>query len=120
MARASRIARLAAAAATAPVTAAVVLFAVSNREAAALRLWPLPGAADVPLYLLGLGALFLGFLAGGAVAWFAAGEARGRARAAEREARALRLRLAEAERRTALPAAAAAPPPAPAPGREAA
>lgn len=66
----------------APVTAAVVLFAVSNRGTLTLRLWPLPYEIDMPVYALVLGAVFVGFLIGAAVAWVAG--ARGRRRAIER------------------------------------
>ena len=50
---------------------AVVLaaFTVSNREAVALGLWPLPWLVQLPLYLAVLGALLLGGLAGALGAW---------------------------------------------------
>lgn len=66
----------------APVTAAVVLFAVSNRATLTLRLWPLPYEIDMPVYALVLGAGFVGFLIGATVAWIAG--ARSRRRAIER------------------------------------
>jgi uncharacterized integral membrane protein len=47
----------------------VVLFVVSNREPITLRLWPLPGAVDVPLALAGLALAGLGFLLGALVVW---------------------------------------------------
>jgi uncharacterized integral membrane protein len=54
------------------VTAIVlILFAVSNREAVSVELWPLPFLADVPLYLLCFLSLLFGVLIGVAVAWIA-------------------------------------------------
>src|SRR2546429_5373209 len=51
------------------VAAVLALFAISNREAVALGLWPLPFELDLPLYLAILGALLIGFIAGVGVAW---------------------------------------------------
>lgn len=50
----------------------LILFAVSNRAAVPVGLWPLPFLADVPLYLLcflsiligGIGGVFAGWTAG--------------------------------------------------------
>ena len=89
----SRIGSIVTAIVTAPVTLAVILFAVSNRHPAELRLWPLVGSAEVPLYLVGLATMLIGFLFGAAVAWFGAGTARARARTAERDLRVLRTNL---------------------------
>lgn len=113
MARRSRIARLTATVITLPITLAVVLFAVSNRQSVDLHFWPLPGSFDVPLYVIGLGTMVFGFLVGGITAWIGAGEARHRARVAERDARSLEARLtdvrAENDRiRAALPPSEAA------------
>jgi uncharacterized integral membrane protein len=44
-------------------------FAVSNREALALGLWPLPWLVELPVYFAILGALLLGFIAGALAAW---------------------------------------------------
>jgi uncharacterized integral membrane protein len=49
----------------------LILFAVSNREAVSVELWPLPFLADVPLYLLCFLSLLFGVLIGVAVAWIA-------------------------------------------------
>jgi uncharacterized integral membrane protein len=62
--------------ALAPVTAACVLFAISNRSVLTLRLWPLPYEIDMPVYAIVLGAGLIGFLIGATVAWIAG--ARGR------------------------------------------
>ena len=53
------------------IAAALAVFAVSNRESVTLAFWPLPFVLDLPLYLLVLAALALGFVAGELVAWFA-------------------------------------------------
>jgi putative membrane protein len=51
--------------------AAVVLalFAASNRESVTLGLWPLPFVVSLPLYLVIMSALLIGFIAGIVVAW---------------------------------------------------
>jgi len=97
MATRSRIAKLTATILTLPITLAVVLFAVSNRHVVALEFWPLPGSLEVPLYVVGLLTMVIGFLIGGVIAWLGAGESRQRARAAERDARGLETRLADAQ-----------------------
>lgn len=70
----------------APLFVVLAVFAVSNREAVVLKLWPTPFELTAPVFLIGLGGLFLGFLWGAVVVWFAGGEARGRARRATRQA----------------------------------
>ncbi len=89
-----------------PVAVIVVLFVVSNRQTTELKLEPLPLLMDeVPVFSVGLGGLFVGFLCGGLVAWLsgrrwrrrARDEARARLRAAAETAD-LRRRLATAER----------------------
>ncbi|WP_366654316.1 LapA family protein [Fodinicurvata sp. EGI_FJ10296] len=56
---------------TIPVALFAISFAISNRISVMLELWPLPFTIDAPLYLLVLGAVAVGFIAGGIVAWFA-------------------------------------------------
>jgi putative membrane protein len=82
--------------------AAVLLipFAVSNREPVSLGLWPLPFLVDLPLYLLVLSLLLLGFVIGAAAAWLAGyskrrelRRRRRRVEALERELAAVRLQL---------------------------
>ena len=51
------------------VAAAAVVFAISNREVVAVHLWPLPYAVSLPVYLLVLGSVAFGLLAGGSIAW---------------------------------------------------
>lgn len=103
-----------------PLTALAVLFALSNRASVELSIWPLPFTLPAPVYLVALGGLAVGFLAGGVVAWFGAGRIRARARSAERTVRArdveledLRRKVKEAEiaqaRQTAGPSAPSRP-----------
>ncbi len=63
-----------------PLAAAVVVFAIHNRAAVAIDLWPLSLDFAPPLYILVLAIFVVGFLAGGIVAWLSGGRARGRAR----------------------------------------
>ena len=51
------------------VALVLVVFAVSNRGTIALGLWPLPDVVELPLYLIILGCLLVGFLAGELAAW---------------------------------------------------
>jgi lipopolysaccharide assembly protein A len=76
---------------------AVVLlipFAVSNRAPVSLGFWPLPFLVALPLYLLVLSLLLLGFVIGGAAAWLAG-------RRTRRELRRRRRRVAALERELA-------------------
>ncbi|MBM3647259.1 MAG: LapA family protein [Alphaproteobacteria bacterium] len=63
-----------------------VLVAVSNRQPVELALWPLPHLVVLPLYLLIVGVLLVGVLAGLAMGWWAARHHRRRAREAGSEA----------------------------------
>lgn len=83
---------------TIPLALLVVSFAVSNRGMVELTLWPLPFQAWAPIYLVGLLALAVGFLAGGLVAWLAGHRHRANARRQTRRAERLEQDLA-AERR---------------------
>src|SRR5277367_3691809 len=47
----------------------LILFAVSNREMVSVGLWPLPVLVEMPLYLVVLGTLILGFVLGELVTW---------------------------------------------------
>lgn len=93
---------------TVPVTVLAVVFAVANREEIALRFWPLPWSVDLPVYLIVLGSLLAGFLAGGFVAWVAGAPRRRRARQTAERARALAREVAELRRRQAEPPAGSA------------
>ncbi len=46
------------------VAVLLILFAVSNRETVSVELWPLPALMQLPLYLLVLGTLVVGFFLG--------------------------------------------------------
>jgi uncharacterized integral membrane protein len=68
----------------------LILFAVSNRETVSVGLWPLPALVELPLYLVILGTMVVGFFVGQVIAW--AGGWRWR-----REARRSRERIAVLE-----------------------
>ncbi|KAF0146552.1 MAG: conserved exported protein of unknown function [Rhodospirillaceae bacterium] len=67
----------------------MVIFAVSNRGLVRLDLWLLPFGIEMPVYLMVLGPLMIGFLFGVVVMWLAAGRLRARVRARTREVRLL-------------------------------
>ncbi len=92
-----------------------VLIAVSNSQPVQLALWPLPHIIVMPVYLLAIGLLLLGVLAGLGVGWWAARHHRRRAReagsdAARLEREAARLRSSLAAQAPVVPAAGPAPP----------
>lgn len=89
---------------------AAVLIAVSNPQAVQLALWPLPHLVVIPVYLLMIGLLLLGVLAGLAVGWWTGRRHRRRARERgdeaarlERELGQLRETLAALKATTAQP-----------------
>jgi len=108
MARRSGLGRVLAALVTLPLTLIIIVFAISNRGLVAVGLWPFDEMVEMPVYLLVLGALLLGFLAGAALAGFGALTARLRARREARRAEAAERKLAATDRvpptRPALPA----------------
>src|SRR5579864_3365150 len=63
-----------------------VLIALSNSEPVQLALWPLAEKAEMPLYLLVIGLLLLGVLAGLSMGWWAGRHHRRRARVHGNEA----------------------------------
>ncbi len=67
----------------------VVVFSISNRNLVTLDFWPLPVLQDAPVYVPVLIAGIIGFLCGGAIAWFSAGGTRSKARKASRRASSL-------------------------------
>jgi putative membrane protein len=90
-----------------PLAAVAVIFAVMNRTAATLDLWPLPWQIQAPVFLILLGSLGIGLLIGLLLAMLTGGARRRRTRqyvqANERQAieiRELRRQLAEAKRAT--------------------
>jgi uncharacterized integral membrane protein len=73
------------------VALVLILFAASNRESVSIALWPFPDAVELPLYLVLLGVLVFGFIAGELVGWI-------RSWRWKREARRGRERIALLER----------------------
>ncbi len=63
-----------------PVLLVAAVFALSNRETVELSLWPLPWAAQAPLFLLLLATLLLGVLIGAGLTWAAGWQHRSNAR----------------------------------------
>ena len=93
----------------------LIVFAVSNRKPVSIGLWPLPDVVEVPLYLVVLGGLVAGFVAGELTAWVGARHWRHEARQSRRRIAALENALDAAEARTAdspAPQRAGAPEPA--------
>ncbi len=82
-----------------PLLVVAVLFALSNRQAVDLSIWPLPFEVPVPVFVVALGGLAAGFFAGGVVAWFGAGRTRARARGAERALRNREVEIEDLRRR---------------------
>jgi uncharacterized integral membrane protein len=75
---------------------AVVLlipFAVSNRAPVSLGFWPLPFLVDLPLYLLVLSLLLIGFVIGVAAGWLAGRRMRRELRRRRRRVEALEREL---------------------------
>jgi lipopolysaccharide assembly protein A len=88
----------------------LILFAVSNRESVSIGLWPLlPAAAlEMPLYLLVLGVLSVGFVAGQLVTWIGGWRWRREARRARERIAVLESELAAVRaERPVVPAAGA-------------
>src|SRR5262245_49389859 len=89
-----------------------VLIAVSNAQPVQLTLWPLPHVMVMPLYLLVVGLLLLGVLAGLGMGWWAARHHRRRAREHAGDAARLEREVARLRETAASQAPAAAPGPA--------
>ncbi|AHC73842.1 hypothetical protein P856_631 [Candidatus Endolissoclinum faulkneri L5] len=93
-----------------PITAAVILFAVSNWKSISLKLWPLPGVLDIPMSLVFVLALVIGFIVGAVIAWSWGFNHNMRANRAEKRLKTLEseltfMRVREEEIRTQLPKA---------------
>ncbi len=65
----------------------VILFAVSNRQAVTVELWPLPYQMSLSLYAVILLAALVGFIAGGIGMWMMGGARRRAHRRLRRHAR---------------------------------
>jgi uncharacterized integral membrane protein len=85
---------------TAPITLAVVLFAVSNLDQVTLHLWPLPFDLTIWIWLLTLIELFVGFLLGAIVTWIADRHRRRETRILSRRVDELEQALSAAQART--------------------
>ncbi len=77
-----------------PLLFILVLFALSNKQAVALGLWPTDIQLELPVSLAVLGIAGLFFLFGALVAWSGTLTERGRARRAEATIRQLEAQLA--------------------------
>ncbi len=91
---------------TLPIAILAVLFAISNLDPVPVGLWPF-AAIDLPLYLVALGALALGFVGGELVAWINGRHWRREARKRQRRIEALERELEAKSGAPALPTAAA-------------
>ena len=81
-----------------PLAAAIVVFSVNNRADVVLDLWPFDlVTVPLPVFSIVLAGVFLGFLAGGVVAWISAGKARKRARLEAQRAKRAERELADAQ-----------------------
>lgn len=90
---------------TVPFLVIGVVFAVANRQGVEVSLWPFGIQVQAPLFLIILGALFVGFLIGGLTSWFSAGGRRRAARREHRRARDLESEIASLKRDDARDAA---------------
>lgn len=54
---------------TLPVTVAVVVFAVNNRDGVTLNPWPFDGAITLPIFVVALVPFVAGFVLGGVAQW---------------------------------------------------
>lgn len=77
-----------------PFTLLVILFAVSNRSTVTVELFPLPGQAELPLYLLVLPLLALSFFMGALLMWVLGHGARATAKRESKRAQKLEKELA--------------------------
>jgi uncharacterized integral membrane protein len=83
-----------------PVVALVLgVFAVSNRGNVAVGLWPLPDVVEIPVYLIVLVTLFVGFFLGALSGWFGGHRRRRTARHDRRRIAALERELAATQAR---------------------
>jgi uncharacterized integral membrane protein len=75
----------------------IMLFSVNNRGLAMVDFWPLGFAIEMPLYLLGVGALLLGMLLGGLMIWVPSLRHRLAARKLGKEIATLKLELVKTQ-----------------------
>ena len=85
----------------APIVILVLWFAVSNLGPITLRLWPFPFDLTIPIAVLTLIQLFIGFLLGAIVTWIGDRHRRRETRRLIRRTAELEQSLAETERKLA-------------------
>jgi len=68
-----------------PLLLVGAFFAVANREFVTVDLWPIAGKVTMPLFVALVGALYVGFLVGAAIAWWAGRSHRKGGREARRQ-----------------------------------
>jgi putative membrane protein len=90
-------------------TVLLAVFAVSNREAVDIGLWPLVHVIELPLYLIVLLTLLVGFIVGEVAAWIAGRHWRREVRRRGRRIEALERELAATQQHLDERAAPAVP-----------
>jgi putative membrane protein len=88
---------------TIPITVIVVIFALANRQPVQLDLWPFEISFAMPLFLLVLGCLLVGFFVGATVMWVSDGRVRRRERENRSKVRALESEMQKLKTREASP-----------------
>ncbi|MBH69146.1 MAG: hypothetical protein CMM58_12385 [Rhodospirillaceae bacterium] len=53
-----------------PLTVGAIIFAISNKHTVSLFFWPLSPSLEMPVYILSLGILIVGFILGNVFSWF--------------------------------------------------
>ncbi|MEH6629657.1 MAG: lipopolysaccharide assembly protein LapA domain-containing protein [Halopseudomonas aestusnigri] len=71
---------------TAPITLAILVLAVNNRQDVTLEIWPFGIQLDYPLYLIILISIGIGIFTGAFIAWLSSGKTRKKVRQAEWQA----------------------------------
>ncbi len=87
-----------------PVALAMIAFAIANRGDVVVSLDPLPWAFAAPLYVVAMGSVFVGLLAGAAAAWSSGHKWRRVARDKRREAERLAAELGQRRSGAVMPA----------------
>ncbi len=84
-----------------PLTLVVLAFSVANRQEVTIDLWPLERSETLPLYLLVLAAILIGFILGALGMWMRDGRVREKARRYHFKADSLERELAQSKQRQA-------------------
>ncbi len=88
----------------APLLVLLVTFALSNSHDVRIALWPVPGAAEIPVSIALLVAMAVGVLLGAVMVWIPALGLRRRARRAEQAAELLESQIRLLKARSTAPA----------------